>query len=139
MALLDDPQLFLFRPSTPATSVDNLETSDVATIGKDIHTNNRLGPRQGVFHRMCTVDRGFSLVEALRAPRVDVSESGVRAHVEVGPEAIATFRSRCPEVSGAGGNHLGAQSERSDMMRMAFPMVLPMMPRDGTCVVVPHH
>ncbi|WP_394889962.1 gamma-glutamyltransferase [Mesorhizobium sp. AaZ16] len=55
------------------------------------------------------VDRGFSLAESLRAPRVNVSQSGVGIQVEVGAEVIGTLRARWPdlEMSGEGSDHLG--------------------------------
>lgn len=42
MALLDDPQLLLLRPAAPAASVNNLETSDLATVISDIRADSQL-------------------------------------------------------------------------------------------------
>ena len=43
-AFLDDPQLLLLRPAAPAASVNNLETSDLAIVSRDIHTDSQLHP-----------------------------------------------------------------------------------------------
>ncbi|WP_342210980.1 hypothetical protein [Mesorhizobium delmotii] len=69
---------------------------------------------------------------------MSVSESDVRAYVDVGPEAIATLRARWPglEVSGVGGHHLGvvqAVGQNAD----GFPDGAADAAWDGTCVVVP--
>src|ERR1700692_5117681 len=42
IALLDNPPLLLRRPAATASSVNNLETSDLATVSSDIHTDSQL-------------------------------------------------------------------------------------------------
>ncbi|MES0050027.1 MULTISPECIES: gamma-glutamyltransferase [unclassified Mesorhizobium] len=84
------------------------------------------------------VDRGVSLGEALRMPRVNMSESGVCAHDEVGPEAIASLRMRWPGlgVSAVGGDHLGVvQAVGHNADGHSYGSADNAW--DGTCVVVP--
>ena len=42
IALLDNPPLLPLRPAATASSVNNLETSDLATVSSDIHTDSQL-------------------------------------------------------------------------------------------------
>jgi hypothetical protein len=44
--LLDDANLCLIRPSTAPTRVNNLKTTDGASVSKDIHTDSQLYPAQ---------------------------------------------------------------------------------------------
>ena len=41
-ALLDDPQLFRVRPATTAAGINNVKTTDLMTVSKDIHTDYQL-------------------------------------------------------------------------------------------------
>lgn len=44
--LLDNANLCLIRPSTAPTRVNNLKTTDVASVSKAIHTDSQLHPGQ---------------------------------------------------------------------------------------------
>ncbi|WP_352706819.1 gamma-glutamyltransferase [Mesorhizobium sp. M0598] len=84
------------------------------------------------------VDRGASLSEALRMPRVNVAESAVCTHDEVGPEVIALLRGRWPGLSviSGGGDHLGVvQAVGHDADGHPYGAADPAW--DGTCAVVP--
>jgi len=85
------------------------------------------------------VDRGYSLDQAVRAPRVNVTGTHPRVHCDAGTDVIAALRARWPnlQVCRRGHeNHLGLVQAVGLDSHEAFEGVADDS-WDGTCVVVP--
>ncbi|WP_198023961.1 gamma-glutamyltransferase [Mesorhizobium sp. LNHC221B00] len=52
-----------------------------------------------------TIDRGLSIAEALRHPRVNLTEEQPRVHADAGAEVIAMLRARWPSLQVSARGH----------------------------------